>query len=165
MASRLHRSRLLAVTVGALLIGSAGSAAAAVQDPLPVGPDIAFAGQVNGVSTNAPIRTDCLGPVVVGETGHPVAGQYVEAVTAPVTSAVSGYTGSAAHQLEVSLTAPASSTVSSLIGALNSFYVELSIPVTLTVPCTGTGVVAFTPDPTSPTARTATVTVDFLSGP
>ncbi len=165
MTSRHHRAPLLALAVAGLLAGSVGTAAAAVQDPLPVGPDQTFAGQVNGVSTGAAIRTDCLGPIVVGETGHPLADQYVEAVTAPVTSATAGYTGTSAHQLQVTLATPTSSSVGALIGTLNSFYVQLPIPTTLSVPCTGTGLVAFTPAPTSPTARTATVTVTFLSGP
>ncbi len=166
MISRQATSPLLAITVGALLLGSAGTAAAAaVQDPLPVGPNQVFTGQVNGVADNAPIRTDCLGPITPGETGHPIAGQYVEAVTAAASSADTGYTGSAAQALQVTLTAPASSTLTTLIGTLNSFYVQLPIPTTLVVPCSGTGLVAFAPTPTSPAARAATVTVDFLSGP
>ncbi|QMU69676.1 hypothetical protein [Streptacidiphilus sp. P02-A3a] len=165
MISRQVRPPLLALAVGALLLGSAGAAAAAVPDPLPIGPNQVFAGQVNGVADNAPIRTDCLGPITLGETGHPLAGQYVEAVPAPASSATAGYTGSAGQLLQVSLTAPVSSTLSTLIGTLNSYYVQLPVPTSLTVPCSGTGVVAFTPTPGSPTARSATVTVDFLSGP
>ena len=165
MNSRQARVPLLATTVGALLLGSAGAAAAAFVDPLPIGPDQVFAGQVNGVPGNAPIQTDCLGPIAVGETGHPLPGQYVEAVPAPTSSAAAGYTGSAGRLLQVTLAGPVSSTPSNLIGTLSSYYVQLPIPTTLTVPCSGTGVVAFTPTPTSPTARAATVTVDFLSGP
>lgn len=164
MISRQVSSPLLALAVGALLLGSAG-AAAAVTDPLPIGPNQVFAGQVNGVADNAPIQTDCLGPITPGETGHPLAGQYVEAVPAPASSATAGYTGSAGRLLQVTLTAPASSTLTTVIGTLNSYYVQLPIPTTLTVPCSGTGLVAFTPTPTSSTARSATVTVDFLSGP
>lgn len=166
MTTRYHRSRLLALAVGVLLAGSAGTAAAAVQDPLPVGPGQTFTGQVNGAAADAAIRTDCLGPIVAGETGHPVSGQYVEAVTAPATAADSGYTGTSAHLLQVTLVTPSSSSVNgSVIGTLNSFFVQLPIPTTLVVPCTGTGEVSFTPAPTSPTARTATVDVQFLSGP
>jgi hypothetical protein len=39
------------------------------------------------------------------------------------------------------------------------------IPTTLMMPCSGTGSVVFSPDPTSATAHSATVSVQYASQP
>jgi hypothetical protein len=166
VASRSRSTRLAAVAAGALLSAALGTATAvaAVQDPIAIGPNQVFAGQVNGDEGSAVIQTSCFGPIILGETGHPTAGQYVEAVLAPTSATSTGFTGSAADSLLVALDAATPATTG-LIGTLNGYYIQLPIPTTLTVPCSGTGVVAFVPAPTSPTAKTATVSVTFLSGP
>lgn len=46
---------------------------------------------------------------------------------------------------------------------LRDYAVSAPIPTSLTLPCSGSGTVAFVPEPTSPTAHTATVTVTFTS--
>ncbi len=164
MISRSSVSRLAVLGAAALLTaGGSGIAAAAVQDPVPVGPQQFFSGMVNGENSPASIRTDCVGPVVAGQTGHPVSGQYVEAVLGDGTTTQSGYTGASAHSLEVLLGAAPSSTTVEVIGSTGNYFVPLAIPTTLTVPCGGTGQVTFVPQPTSPTADPATVTVSFIS--
>ncbi|MDI5963418.1 hypothetical protein POF50_000355 [Streptomyces sp. SL13] len=162
MITRSTASRLAVLGAAALLTAAgAGVAAAAVPDPVPVGPNQSFSGTVNGQATSAAIRTDCGGPIVVGETGHPVAGQSVAAVLGGSSTAPGGYTGTVGHSLLVTLDA-ATSTADGVIGTTTNYYVPLAIPTTLTVPCSGTGTVVFTPGPTSATARAATVTVAFL---
>lgn len=164
MISRSAVSRLAVLGAAALFtVAGAGAAAAApVQDPVAVAPQQFFSGTVNGSVSPASLRTDCVGPIVAGQTGHPVAGQSVEAVLANSTAAQTGYTGTLAHSLLVTLGDP-SSTAAGVIGTTSNYFVPLDIPTTLTVPCGGTGEVTFAPQPTSPTAQSATVTVSFIS--
>jgi hypothetical protein len=165
--SRLSRSAVLG---GGLLLAlsCSGVAVAAVQDPVPVGPNQFFSGTVNGQVGTATIQTDCVGPVVSGQVGHPTAGQYVEAILADGSSSQTGYTGDSAQSLAVTL-GSATSTASAAVGTIDDYYVPLAIPTTLTVPCGGTGTVTFTPTPSSTStgtpAQPATVAVTFLPEP
>lgn len=164
MRSKHHRSRTyaacaaLTLAAGALGLSTAGSAAAA---PVPVAPHQAFVGQVNGQTQGAVITVGCFGPVFPGETGHPVSGQSVSAslaVSSP-TPIVGGYTGEAAHSIRVGFGV---STVSTVV-SLSAYDVKVPIPTALNLPCYGTGQVAFVPEPTSATARTAFVSVTYVS--
>jgi hypothetical protein len=159
------RKLFVALGAGALLAiaAPATAASAATPVPLPVGPDIAFSGLVNGVSSGAPVQVGCFGPIVVGETGHPLAGQTLEVVTGTTVSAGSGYTGSAADLIDVFFGPAATSAAPAAV--FNSFFVAEPIPTSILVPCYGTGTVSFVPVPTSATARTATVSVTFESQP
>lgn len=159
MISRSSRLAVLGAT--ALLTLAGAGVASAAQDPLPIGPHQYFSGVVNGQANTPTIRTDCAGPVSPGQTGHPVAGQYVEAVPASSTAAGTGYTG-AAHTLQITLTT-SSAGATGLIGSTTNYYAPLAIPTTLTVPCGGTGKVVLTPQPIGDTDRAATVTVNFIS--
>jgi hypothetical protein len=165
--SRLRRTGTIAALTVVLL--SAASAATAVadpvQDPILIGPDTAFSGLVNGASTDATIKVACLGPIVSGQTGHPLAGQTVQADSGPVPVSTGGYTGSAAHSLVVTVAGSSPSGAVVVIGTLTSFFAPLAIPTSLNLPCGGTTTVRFTPSPTSPTARPATVQVTLVSGP
>jgi hypothetical protein len=156
------RTRLATLGVTATLaLGLFATAGhAAVIDPLPIGPDVTFAGVVNGAEADGVIQVVCPGPIIPGETGHPASGQDLEVVTAPATSADSGYTGTAADSIDVYILTP-TGTASGPAVVFNSFFVEEPIPTTLELPCSGSGSVAYVPDPTSPTARTATVAVTF----
>jgi hypothetical protein len=78
------------------------------------------------------------------------------------TPVVAGYTGSAAHQVNVGF-GISSGAVTPVV--LTSWAVPAKIPTTLLLPCYGTGTVTFAPYPTSPTARSATVTVTFVGQP
>ncbi len=149
---------------GALTAAVAAPSAASVQDPIPVQPNTAFFGLVNGKTVGATILVGCFGPIVPGQTGHPLAGQYVQAdSTLPVTT-TDGYTGSAAHSLTAVLATPVVASTD-VIGTLPNFFAPVAIPTTLTVPCSGPGQVLFVPEPTSPTARSASVAVSFVGQP
>ncbi|HWG26008.1 hypothetical protein [Actinospica sp.] len=157
----LIRNRLAALGVTTTLaLGVSAAVGHAVTDPLPIGPNTAFAGVVNGVEANAVIQVVCPGPVTAGELGHPVSGQYLEVVTGPVSSTDSGFTGSAAHSIDAFIVTPTGA-VSGPVVVFNSFYVKEPIPTTIELPCSGTGEATFVPEPTSPTARTAVVSVTF----
>jgi hypothetical protein len=77
---------------------------------------------------------------------------------APTTSDL-GFTSSAAHTIDVGFPTP---TVAKVPVVLRDYAVSAPIPASLILPCAGRGKVAFVPDPTSPTAHTATVTVSFV---
>ena len=162
--SRTLRTLSLPLAAAAILAALPAPAYAdGVVDPAPIGPNQAFVGLVNDATTNATIRMACFGPVFPGETGHPIDGQTVKAL--PVTSPTPlrpGFTGSAATSIGVDFTL-SSSTVPPVL--LKMWAVPGKIPTTLTLPCFGTGTVAFIPLPGSPTARTATVTVTYVGQP
>jgi hypothetical protein len=149
-------------------VGLAGtSATAAIIDPAPIGPNQFFHGDVNGLSANATITTDCVGPVRPNESGHPVGNQYVDVLPGVSSgSAVSvGFTGSAGNSVRAALLLPISSGPASgiVLGTLRDYVVRLTIPVDITVPCNGSADVVFTPLPTSDTAKSATVHVTLVS--
>jgi hypothetical protein len=172
MLRNARRSSLILAMTGALAIATAaGAAASPVQDPVPIGPNEFFSGLVNGsdgITSTAVISTDCIGPIIQGETGHPLPGQTVEVELAqPPVSSAAGYTGNASS-ITAFLTWPASSaSAPELVATFTSYYVAEAIPVTLTVPCGGSGEVSFVPVPTSTpsTGHPATVQVTFLSQP
>lgn len=134
-----------------------------IIDPAPIGPNQHFSGEVNDHAGHATIQMGCFGPIHPGQTGHPLAGQTVKVLPtpAPVTSDL-GFTGSAAHAIAVRFPTP---TAANPPVVLRDYAVSAPIPVSLTLPCFGSGTVAFVPDPTSPTAHTATVTVSFVGQP
>lgn len=116
--------------------------------------------ETNGGEADGVIQVVCPGPITHAETGHPVSGQYLEAVTTPATSADSGSTGTAAISIDAFiLTSTGAGSAPAVV--FNSFFVEEPLPTSLELPCSGSGGVAFVPEPTSPTARTAAVAVTF----
>ncbi|HEX3785078.1 MAG TPA: hypothetical protein VHX38_35930 [Pseudonocardiaceae bacterium] len=136
----------------------------AAVDPAPIAPNQLFTGLVNATNDNPVVTTDCAGPVVPGQMGHPVSGQFVSVDPATTTSTVDvGFTGSLGDSVTVFLGGPTSSGPSSanLVGTLKDYAVRLAIPTTLEVPCDGPGKAAFVPEPTSPTAKTAILDVTF----
>jgi hypothetical protein len=105
----------------------------------------------------------CFGPLYRGQHGHPLAGQTVKVLPAPApTTSDLGFAGSAAHAIDVRFP---TATVAKVPVVLRDYAVTAPIPVSLILPCTGSGKVAFVSDPTSPTAHTATVTVFFVGQP
>ncbi|HXM53936.1 MAG TPA: hypothetical protein VOB72_00990 [Candidatus Dormibacteraeota bacterium] len=134
------------------LVLSTGTAAAQQA----VGPNQQFAGVVNGNTADATIIMICPGPATPGQLGHPQAGQTVQVVTDSGT----GFTGSAANRIVATL-GPSSSTTPTFV--FREYGVAQDIPTTAFLPCSGTGTAVFTPQPTSSTARSATVTLHFLN--
>src|SRR5262249_54022980 len=134
-----------------------------IIDPAPIGPNQYFYGLVNDHAGQATIQMGCFGPIRPGQTGHPLAGQTVKVLPAPApTTSDLGFTGSAAHAIPVPFPTP---TVANTRVVLRDYAVSAPIPTSLILPCAGNGTVAFVPDPTSPTAHTATVTVTFVGQP
>lgn len=174
MSRTIRLSSVILAMAGLLAIGSGATASAAVQDPVPIGPNEFFIGLVNGsngVSSPAIIQTSCFGPVQPGQTGHPLPGQTVEVQeVVPVSVGTVGYTGNAD-----SITAylgwpyPAAATTLEPVATFSSYYVKEPIPVTLTVPCGGQGAMVFVPNAppnvAAPTGRSDTVPVTFEGQP
>ncbi|GAA3293457.1 hypothetical protein Dvina_29575 [Dactylosporangium vinaceum] len=161
MSGKLRRW-FVPLGAAAVLFGAADPAVAGgVLDPAPVSPNQAFVGQVNGVAGLSRIAVVCDGPADIVPTGHPAAGQTVTAVqvrTGDTTLGV-GFTGSAGTAIVVGI----GSSVSPLPPVtLRFFQANAAIPTNVLVPCTGTGVVSFTPTLTSATARTAATKVTFV---
>jgi len=115
------------------LVVAVTACAPAPGGPAPIGPHQRFSGLVNGVGDGAVITTVCAGPVWVGRTGHPLAGQTVS-VTRDATGA--GDTGSYS-----SVFAQTSSAYDVVV--LHDWDVAGELPATLDVPCDGTGTVTF----------------------
>lgn len=161
MRSTPTRRLALAATValGAAVLPAA--TARAVQDPIPIGPNMYFYGLVNGKAADAVVDVVCPGPVGPNSTGHPVSGQTAEVRTiVPPVSSQYGYTGSAGKQIDAGFNL--SSTVNLPI-VFTSFYAPAKIPATWVVPCGGSGSMTFVPLPNSTTARSTTVTVTFVN--
>ena len=163
------RMRALIPTLTALaLAGLVAPAASAdpVLDPVPVGPHMYFTAVVNpGVASTGAvpvIKVFCAGPIQPGETGHPVAGQYLEAyaVALPTSFSNLGYTGTAANEIDAFFSGANSAVVNQPV-VIKNFFVEVPIPTTLNLPCGGLGTVSFVPIPTSPTARGVAVQVVY----
>lgn len=163
MSSKIRLGLMTAATALIVAATAAPAAAGGVVDPAPIGPNNYFVGLVNNTTGPATVQMACVGPVVPGQTGHPLAGQTVKALpVTPPTSTITGYTGTAATAIAVTFATPAS--VGTPI-VLHDWAVSAPIPTTLVLPCSGTGLVTFTPIPTSPTAKAATVTVNFVGQP
>ena len=94
-------SRLASAGVAAaLLLATASSTALA--DGSTIGPNQGFVGRVNGGFSKVTISMACFGPVVPGQTGHPMSGQTLEVIPPPpvVYGGIHpGYTGSLATLL------------------------------------------------------------------
>jgi hypothetical protein len=157
-----RKSRFLpAVAAAFATVALTGSAALAapVGDPAPIGPNQFFLALVNGKTANAVITVACPFPPTPGELGSPLPGQYVEVEPeAAGTAGPFGFTGSAADSI-AAVFSPASATNEAVV--IHDYFVQVPIPTTLKVPCSGSGVVAFVPVPGSATARSATVSVTY----
>ncbi|NUP52470.1 MAG: hypothetical protein HOW97_34870 [Catenulispora sp.] len=151
------------LALGAAVLPAATAANAAVQDPIPIGPNMYFYGLVNGKSADAVIQVACPGPVGPSSTGHPLDGQTAEvrSVVPPVSS-MYGYTGSSARQIDAGLTLPSSAMADPPI-VFTSFFAPAKIPTTWTVPCGGSTTMTFVPLSSSTTARSYTLTVSFVN--
>lgn len=163
MVTRARRTTAAVFAAAAAISVGSTATAAAVQDPIPIRPNTSFTGTANGQGDGAVIKVVCPGPIYSGRTGHPVAGQVVEVdeVTTPISS-LPGYTGSLADTIRASFTLPTSVTANPPI-VLTSYFAPVAIPVTLDLPCGGSGELTFSPYPTSSTARDYKITVNFVN--
>ena len=158
-------SRRLSTLVGlAVVAASLGAWTTAASAASPVGPQQVFVGLVNGKVGDAEIRVGCFGPIYAGETGHVLPGQSVEALPAPSTGSTAGYTGTKATKIKLSIVLPVSPGVGPGSGVVLANYgVPVALPTSWSLPCSGPGAAVFLPEPTSKTARSATVGVSFVS--
>jgi hypothetical protein len=142
----------VAVVSAVMLVAGGAIAAPAMADGGQVGPKQYFYGEVFGLASSTAqdvIQVSCVGPET---TGHPVADQYVAAhqFFPPVTTSY-GYTGNSGTEIDVNLIYSVGTiTVATPTFATLTYYdTKAEIPPSLTVPCSGTGVVVFTPYPDS----------------
>lgn len=151
-----------ALAAAAVVVGSVMSLApaASAQDPVVIGPNEYFQGQVKGVHSGAVIYVVCPGPVTPGQLGHPVSGQAVQVVLGS-SAAVGGYTGSLGKSVVASF-GPATTSAPQAL-TFTSYYAPQNIPTTWWLPCGGNAVIPFTPQPTSPTAVTDHVGVTYVN--
>jgi hypothetical protein len=153
--------RLAAAATVALGAALVPAATAAAQDPVPITPNTSFVGLANGKTADAVITVVCPGPITPSSVGHPVSGQTAEvhSVLPPSTTPL-GYTGGFGDEIVAGFTS-ASSAQQALV--FTSYFAPAKIPTTWLLPCGGTGTMTFTPEPTSPTARSYSLTVTFLN--
>lgn len=155
------RGAVLAVAVAVL--GLAGVVGAATH--VKIAPHQIFTASVNGShGTPAPavIRVVCPGPGA-GQTGHPLPHQTISVDLAPSASTRNGFTGSNATSIAVFFGAPPPSDRTTRPTFLR-YGVNKPIPTSLTVPCSGTGVITFVPFPESPsTSRSVGVPVEYAN--
>lgn len=139
----------VAIASAAALIASGALAIPAAAQTGPVGPKQYFYGQVFGISSSTVkdvIDVVCAGPA---NTGHPAAGQFVEVqqVFPPVATTL-GYTGNFGAEIDASLIwSRGTITVITPIAKFLSYGVSMPIPTSITVPCSGSGVMNFAPAP------------------
>jgi len=159
------RRFVVGVAIGATtLFCSAAVAVGRVQDPVLIGPNQSFVGLINNSSSKATIEMACFGPSRPGEYGHPLAGQTLEVkqvglVTAPLAR---GFTGTAR---EIQATYEISNTLEILLADFSSYYAEAPLSTSLSLPCSGTAVIPFTPVEGGPRARPWKTTVTFVPQP
>jgi hypothetical protein len=162
MRGRLSRLFLVPATAALALaaLPSVAAGASPAQDPVPIGHNQFFTGLINGHPPGqAIIYVLCPGPV---NHGHPTGNQPIEVqpVVPPGSTSDLGFTGSAGKSITASL-APSATT--NVLATFTSYFVKKFIPTTITVPCSGTGTVAFAPSPHSSNSRTALLTVTFIN--
>jgi len=157
--------RLYLIGVGALMGVTAllglSAAPAAFAAGARIGQNQLFYGSVDHHHPTATISMACFGPVRPLQTGHPFAGQTIS-VAPSVDSVPDGFTGSKADRIEVVFATPASTINPRLVFF---HFGTRPLPTSLTLPCSGSGVVSFVPLPSSPTARADSVRVSFAGQP
>jgi hypothetical protein len=134
---------------------------------VPIGPNQAFVGSVNGQFRNASINMACFGPILPGQTGHPMKDQMLE-IYSPPPPIVFG------PPIKVGNTGAAATTVTAVFIAdgkvygrmrLGAYFTLKAIPTKALLPCAGKGVVRLVPKPWSDGAKVGAVSVSFVGQP
>jgi hypothetical protein len=171
----LHRgiavSTLVTVVLLALMVPAAGAAARHAQGK--VGPDQFFTGVVNGTdgNTSTPITIEmaCFGPVMPGQTGHPLGGQTlaVHQLFPPSSTGSLGKTGNDSEIGAFFAAPPAAARARKAQTSPTFTHYDKPKPLStkLTLPCSGTGTMYFSPLPVVPPSQAATVPVQFAGQP
>lgn len=170
----LRRSSLiLGLTVAACAATGLPAVASQAQAGT-VGPRQYFTGVINGKDGNTTvpitIMMACAGPVKPGETGHPLAGQTlaVHQLFPPAPAVSLGKTGNDSR-IGVFFGAPPPGAPGARAAAgtpvFTRYGVTKPLPTSVTLPCSGTGTVYFTPIPVVPPSQSATVPVRYVGQP
>lgn len=158
--SRKLGSRI-AITFALTLAVIATLAAASPAQAITVGPKQYFTGQVFGKTALSVIDVSCAG---VATSGHPVPGQTVEVnLLLPPVATTAGYTGDLAVEIDAALifpTGPVSEKIP--IATFTQYSLKLPIPSSITVPCSGSAVMNFSPFPLD-SGSPSNVQVTFIS--
>ena len=135
-----------------------------------VAPKQYFTGVINGKDGNTTkpitITMNCPGPLQPGQTGHPLAGQTLAVHQLfPPASGTLGRTGNDAEIGEFFAAPPGAAQADATSRIFTRYDSPKSLPTSLTLPCSGTGRVWFTPIPVVPPSRSAVVPVRYMAKP
>jgi len=155
------RSIFVVTSAMALLIGVFASEGVA-NARTDIGPGEHFVGLVNKHTANAIILMACGPPLSPNETGHPLGGQTIAVEPPPTTAGSTGFTGTRGRSITAGfvLAKPEPATNGPVTF---SHYGSEAIPTSLVLPCSGSGLAVFSPQPTSKTAQDAEVSVTFAN--
>lgn len=149
----------LSAAIGAVFGACVATAPLASADvTVPIGPNQAFHGLVNGVHDKAQITVVCPGPIQPGQTGHPAAGQTISVAQGTTSSGAGGFTGSAGTSVIAGFTSSAM-----LLFKFTFYNDPQEIPTTISLPCSGSDIISFVPQPTSSTAKSDQFPVTFVN--
>jgi len=154
----------IALASSVMLIVAGALATPATADSGQVGAKQYFYGEFFGLTSATPpdvIQVSCAGAAT---TGNPVAGQYVAAheIFPPIASSY-GYTGNSGTEIDVTL-ATSSGAAPPIFATLTYYDTKAEIPTSLTVPCSGSGILVFAPSPdTDGSGIASDVDVTFVS--
>ncbi len=156
-------ARIAAPAVAAVAATALIAAASPAQAQVAIGPHQYFTGLVLGKTKPSVIDVACAGPA---KTGHPVRGQGVEVkLMVGAAAAGGGYTGNHGDHINAELIWPNGPvTVAVAIATFTHYSVRMAIPTKIKVPCGGSGVMSFVPNPDpDKSGMPATVSVTFTS--
>jgi hypothetical protein len=150
-----------------MLVAAGALATPAMANGGQVAPKQYFDGEYFGLTSATPpdvVQVSCSG---VATTGHPLAGQYVAAhqFFPPVVTSY-GYTGNFGSEIDVNLiySVGTLTVVTPTFATLTYYDTKAEIPTSLTVPCSGTGNIVFTPSPDPDgSGKASDVSVTFIS--
>jgi hypothetical protein len=153
------------VTSGVVLVTAVvslafGAVAGAQPASVTIAPHQTFIGLVNGQQANASVDVVCPGPLRLGQMGHPAGGQTVEVSSPAPSTALAGATGSRGRSITAQFVTPSAAATSTVTFTA---YGTQPIPTTGMLPCNGSGTVVFSPLPTGHGARSARVSVRYIS--
>jgi hypothetical protein len=155
--------------VAVVVVLALGPVAAHAAAQTPVRPKQRFLGVVNGSPTRAVIRMACFGPITPWQLGHPMAGQSLGVTNRPLPVASTlavGFTGAAnAIAAYARFDSPLASPVVPRLGVFLFYDERQKLSTDVLLPCEGQGRFVFDPIDGGPTARPASVAVEFLGQP
>lgn len=164
MAGHSEAVSRIAIASAAVAVAGGVLAIPAVAQAGTVGPKQYFYGEVFSVTSSSArdvIEVACAGAL----TGHPVAGQSVAVhqIFPPATTL--GYTGNDGIEIDTKLIYPAEPVTGGItIATFTNYDDPAPIPTSITVPCSGSAVMSFSPYPNADgTGVSSDVDITFVS--